>query len=177
MQFLANALWTAGHRQEAREAYDESLEIYAAAYGEHDPNYAIALYNRADGYVLEKDFARARALFAKARAIIVDTIGAAHPVVGYIDAGEAQMLLEEERATAALKRLESVRAIASEAGEPALSALGQFLYGRAMVDSKRDVSGGLVAAREGRAALAALGPDMTETVARADQWLARQKGD
>jgi len=167
----AETLTQLGRFDEAARDYDEVL----AQLGRdetHPADISMALYNRGELQRKRERCPDALRDYTRAATLAEQLHAAGTTLLLYALVGEAGCLLGAGRAGDAIAPLN--RALALAVPDEAFQvALARAYLGRAQVETRRDVAGGLAAVRSARAALAAAAdPTNTGTVRELDAWIA-----
>jgi tetratricopeptide (TPR) repeat protein len=158
---------------EAAQSYDEALAIYERA-GAKSYDMATTFYNRGQLETKRGRYESALRDYARALALIEQLRGANADHLIWVLVGQARCLILSGRSGDAIAPLE--RALKLPAvPENAVDVIhAQYYLGRARVETRRDVAGGIALVRAARAGLAS---DVwsTELVREIDAWLAAKK--
>jgi tetratricopeptide (TPR) repeat protein len=153
-----------------RAAYEEAIAVLTAV-APGNVNIPIAIFNLGELATKHGHCDQALPDYQKALGMFVSEIGEHHPNLTYPLTALAKCLVLG-------KPVDSLgyadRALALPPGGPKpLLAQARFYRGRALVESKQDVPGGLRAAKAARDELVALGADAKPMLDEANAWLSR----
>jgi tetratricopeptide (TPR) repeat protein len=172
----ADTLAHLGRFDEAAQDLDEDLAVF-----EHDDNLkfdttfdkAFALYNRGELQRRRGRCPDARRDFTRAADLAESVHENGLTVLIWALVGEGGCLLDERRFGDAIARLNRALKLKAPPDAAFSVILARVYLGRASVETRRDVAGGLAAVREARAALAAASdPTNADVVGDVDAWLA-----
>jgi tetratricopeptide (TPR) repeat protein len=166
----AHALAGVRRYDEATRYYGESVALFDKT-GAKNLNLPITLTHRGELAALRGRCAEALPDYARAIALVEQLSGPTSSwMVGPLT-GQAACLVQGERPGDAIPVLRRALGCKTNAGQKAQLAVAMSWLGRALVESRRDVHGGLAMARTARAALATA-PGAADDLAVLDRWLA-----
>lgn len=169
----ARALGSLGHADDARERHDEAQALFDAL-DDKDVNRGLSLVDRGDLARTAGNCAAAIPDYEQAVAFFTRTLGDKDPYNLYALAPLAHCQLELGKHGKALELLERARTLPTGGGmEEVLAVQVRFDRGRALVESKKDVAGGLAAARAARQEMDTV-PGAINLAPAADAWLAKR---
>jgi tetratricopeptide (TPR) repeat protein len=172
---LGGALRNAGELAEARAAYDEALEVFAASVGPAHVNYGMGLYNRAGVLELMGQSDLAVADYRRSLAIVEKAQGSQHRLLIMVLTGLADSLLRKGDSSAALPvARRAIDIAATNPGEPLMTTLARYALGRALYESGTDRVQGKRAVLDARTQLVGIGA-ASHYVSTVDRWLAARK--
>jgi tetratricopeptide (TPR) repeat protein len=181
LQLAAVLVWraiTLNHLErldEASEAYDEALAIYERA-GARSYDMATTFYNRGQLETKRGRFERALRDYARAVALMEQLRGTNADQLIWLLVGQARCLILSGRSGDAIAPLERALKLPA-APEDALDVVrAQYYLGRAHVETRRHVAGGIAMVRAARVTLAADADFRNTELAREiDAWLAARR--
>jgi tetratricopeptide (TPR) repeat protein len=162
-----------GRLDEAAQCYDDALALYERA-GVKSADVAVAFYNR--GKLHEKrgrctdalrDHARAATLYEELRGPNATPL--LYPLVG-----GAICLIHSGHAATAIPRLERALGLPAKPSDAFQVAVARAYLGRARVETRRDVAGGLAMIKAARSTLAT-DDEGLRVLRELDRWLATRK--
>jgi tetratricopeptide (TPR) repeat protein len=162
-----------GRLDEAAASFDEAIAIYERA-GIKEGNVAFAYHDRADLELERNQLEAARADYARSIALAEQVAGARSAMMIYPLIGLAGCLLMLDRPAEAIAPLERVLTLPASPDDAMMITIARGYLGRARLETRRDVAGGLAMVRAARAALAS-DRDAAEDVRDIDSWLATPK--
>jgi tetratricopeptide (TPR) repeat protein len=173
---LARALINSGLARSRVRRFDDALRDFNEAIalfenaGSASVNLAIALNDRGDVVSRRGDCAQADRDFTRSIELL-DKLHVTHYVLRYPLNGKGACLVRSGRPAEAIPLLERAQRIKTGQADTSEIARTKVYLGWALVDTRRDVAGGLAMVRAARAAMVA-GPDSAEEVPMLDRWLA-----
>ncbi|HTE53320.1 MAG TPA: serine/threonine-protein kinase [Kofleriaceae bacterium] len=161
-------------RWDEKIALEDEVIAEFARNGLTPENLAIVLFNRGDSEAGRGRWAAALGYYDQSIARFEQIESTTYPMLVFPLEARGRALLELRRPSEALAPLERSLALSVPGRGRREQASARFLHGRAQVESGADRAGGLVEARAGRDAQAAVAPDHPATLS-ATAWLARQR--
>ncbi|HEU4728345.1 MAG TPA: serine/threonine-protein kinase [Kofleriaceae bacterium] len=166
----SEALGKLGRFDEADRGYDEVLALYERA-GARNSNLPIALNDRADLLSRRGRCDEARRDYARSIALFEELLGPTVWRLIYPLVGEAGCLIHAGSPGEAIALLERALNIPAQGDDTFELALARYYLGRARVETRSDVAGGLAMVRAARAVIA-VAPGKADTLRELDGWLA-----
>jgi tetratricopeptide (TPR) repeat protein len=155
---------------DALRAYNEAIAIFEKA-GSTMINLAIAVHNRGDIAAQRGNCEQANRDFTRAIEIVEKLGVASWYVAMYPLAGKGACLVRSGRPAEAIPLLEQALRIRVNGADAFEVARAKAYLGRALVETHRDVAGGLAMARAARPAMVD-SPDSAQELVFLDRWLA-----
>jgi len=164
---------TLGHLdrlEEAAHGYDDAVALYERA-GAENTALSLALYNRGELQTRRGRHEDAVRDYVRAAAMAEKVGGPRTKYLIYPLVGQAGSLLHLRRPAEAIPLLERALQLPAEPEDVVDVATARAYLGRARVETRRDVAGGLAMVRAARVAIAT-DDGRVETVRELDRWLA-----
>jgi tetratricopeptide (TPR) repeat protein len=158
---------------EAAQVYDETLAIFERA-GAKTNDMAITLYNRGQLEIKRGRLDRALRDYVRAAALMEEVLGTNANRLIWPLVGQARCLIRLGRPAEAIPLLERALKLPTIPDDSSEVIYGKYYLGRARVETRRDIAGGLAMVRAARAEMAP-DPWSADILRELDAWLAAHR--